>query len=156
MQEQKLPLPPFNEETAKQKVCMAENGWNLKDPQKISMAYSANSQWRNRNLFVNGREEIVTFLEAKYAKELGYKLCKELWAFTENKIAVRFAYEWHDKEGQWWRSYGNENWEFDENGLMKVRFASINDLAIEKSERKLTWEGAVRPDEFLSLSEMGL
>jgi nuclear transport factor 2 (NTF2) superfamily protein len=132
MQEQKLPLPPFNEETAKQKVRMAENGWNLKDPQKISMAYSANSQWRNRNLFVNGREEIVTFLEAKYAKELEYKLCKELWAFTENKIAVRFAYEWHDKAGQWWRSYGNENWEFDENGLMKVRFASINDLAIEE------------------------
>lgn len=156
MQEQKLPLPPFNEETAKQKVRMAENGWNLKDPQKISMAYSANSQWRNRNLFLNGREEIVSFLEAKYAKELEYKLCKELWAFTDNKIAVRFAYEWHDKAGQWWRSYGNENWEFDENGLMKVRFASINDLAIEESERKLIWDGTVRPDDFTGLSEMGL
>ena len=156
MQEQKLPLPPFNEETAKQKVRMAENGWNLKDPQKISMAYSANSQWRNRNLFLNGREEIVSFLEAKYAKELEYKLCKELWAFTDNKIAVRFAYEWHDKAGQWWRSYGNENWEFDENGLMKVRFASINDLAIKENERKFTWEGSVRPDDFFGLSEMGL
>jgi len=156
MQEQKLPLPPFNEETAKQKVRMAENAWNVKDPQKISMAYSANSKWRNRNLFLNGREEIVSFLEAKYAKELEYKLCKELWAFTENKIAVRFAYEWHDKEGKWWRSYGNENWEFDENGLMKVRFASINDLAIDESERKLIWEGDVRPEGYMSLSEMGL
>ena len=156
MQEQKLPLPPFSEETAKQKVRMAENGWNLKDPQKISMAYSADSIWRNRNLFLNGREEIVSFLEAKYAKELEYKLCKELWAFTENKIAVRFAYEWHDQAGQWWRSYGNENWEFDENGLMKVRFASINDLAIKKSERKLVWEGSIRPDNFSGLSEMGL
>ena len=127
-----------------------------KDPQKISMAYSANSKWRNRNLFLNGRDEIVSFLEAKYAKELKYKLCKELWAFTENKIAVRFAYEWHDKEGQWWRSYGNENWEFDENGLMKVRFASINDLAIDESERKLIWEGDIRPDDYMSLSEIGL
>ena len=156
MQEQKYPLPPFNEETAKQKVRMAENAWNVKDPQKISMAYSANSKWRNRNLFLNGRDEIVSFLEAKYAKELEYKLCKELWAFTENKIAVRFAYEWHDKEGKWWRSYGNENWKFDENGLMKVRFASINDLAIDESERKLIWEGDVRPDDYMSLSEMGL
>ena len=156
MQEQKLPLPPFNEETAKQKVRMAENGWNIKDPQKISMAYSANSKWRNRNLFLNGREEIVSFLEAKYAKELEYRLCKELWAFTENRIAVRFAYEWHDKTGQWWRSYGNENWEFDENGLMKVRFASINDLAIDKSERKLTWKSDIRPDDWAGLSEMGL
>ena len=156
MTEQKHPLPPFTLETAKQKVRMAENAWNLKDPQKISMAYSPNSQWRNRNLFINGREEIVSFLTAKYEKELEYRLCKELWAFSENRIAVRFAYEWHDKEGQWWRSYGNENWEFDENGLMKVRFASINDLAIRQSDRKLTWEGDVRPDDWAGLSEMGL
>jgi len=156
MQEKKLPLPPFTLETAKQKVRMAENAWNAKDPQKISMAYSANSRWRNRNLFLSGREEIVSFLEAKYTKELEYKLCKELWAFTENKIAVRFAYEWHDKEGQWWRSYGNENWEFDENGLMKVRFASINDLVIDEKQRKLIWEGDVRPDDYMGLSEMGL
>ncbi len=156
MTEQKHPLPPFTLETAKQKVRMAENAWNLKDPQKISMAYSPNSKWRNRNLFINGREEIVTFLTAKYEKELEYRLCKEIWSFTQNKIAVRFAYEWHDKEGKWWRSYGNENWEFDENGLMKVRFASINDLAIDESDRKLTWEGDVRPDDWAGLSEMGL
>ncbi len=156
MTEQKHPLPPFILETAKQKVRMAENAWNLKDPQKISMAYSPNSQWRNRNLFINGREEIVTFLTAKYEKELEYRLCKELWAFSRNRIAVRFAYEWHDKEGQWWRSYGNENWEFDENGLMKVRFASINDLAIKQSDRNFTWEGHVRPDDWAGLSEMGL
>ena len=156
MTEQKHPLPPFTLETAKQKVRMAENGWNLKDPKKISMAYSLNSKWRNRNLFINGREEIVTFLTDKYEKELEYRLCKEIWAFTQNKIAVRFAYEWHDKEGQWWRSYGNENWEFDENGLMKVRFASINDLAIEQSDRKLIWEGDMRPDDWAGLSEMGL
>ena len=157
MQEEKrLPLPPFNEETAKQKVRMAENGWNGKNPHKIAMAYSSDSQWRNRDLFINGREEIAQFLEAKYAKELDYRLCKELWAFTENKIAVRFAYEWHDKAGQWWRSYGNENWEFDENGLMKVRLASINDLAINEKDRKLIWKGDVRPDDFSGLSEMGL
>ena len=156
MTEQKHPLPPFILETAKQKVRMAENAWNLKDPQKISMAYSPNSQWRNRNLFINGREEIVTFLTAKYEKELEYRLCKELWAFSKNRIAVRFAYEWHNKEGQWWRSYGNENWEFDENGLMKVRFASINDLVIDEKDRKLTWEGDVRPDDWAGLSEMGL
>ena len=156
MTEQKHPLPPFTLETAKQKVRMAENAWNLKDPQKISMAYSPNSKWRNRNLFINGREEIVTFLTAKYEKELEYRLCKEIWALTENRIAIRFAYEWQDKEGQWWRSYGNENWEFDENGLMKVRFASINDLAIDESERKLTWEGDVRPDDWAGLSEMGV
>lgn len=156
MQEKKLPLPPFNEATAKQKVRMAENGWNLKNPQKISMAYSADSQWRNRDIFINGREEIVSFLKSKYAKELDYRLCKELWAFTKNKIAVRFAYEWHNETGQWYRSYGNENWEFDENGLMKVRFASINDLVIEEHDRKLTWQSDIRPDDFLSLSEMGL
>ena len=154
--EKRLPLPPFNEESAKQKVRMAENGWNLKNPQKISMAYSINSNWRNRDLFLSGRDKIVSFLENKYSRELDYKLCKELWAYTDNKIAVRFAYEWHDEEGQWYRSYGNENWEFDENGLMQVRFASINDLKISKSERKLTWAEDTRPDNFSSLSELGL
>ena len=154
--EKRLPLPPFNEETAKQKVRMAENAWNGKNPQKIALAYTADSRWRNRNLFIVGRDEIATFLETKYTKELEYKLCKELWAYTDNKIAVRFAYEWHDVSGQWWRSYGNENWEFDENGLMKVRFASINDLAIKEQERKLMWDTNLRPNDFASLSEMGL
>ena len=154
--EKRLPLPPFNEESAKQKVKMAENGWNLKNPEKISMAYSAESQWRNRDLFLSGRDEIVAFLTAKYQKEQDYRLCKELWAYTDNKIAVRFAYEWHDESGQWYRSYGNENWEFDDNGLMKVRFASINDLKIDEEERKLLWDKGVRPDDYHSLSEMGL
>ena len=154
--EKRLPLPPFNEETAKQKVRMAENAWNGKNPQKIALAYTADSRWRNRNLFIVGRNEIVTFLETKYSKELEYKLCKELWTHTDNKIAVRFAYEWQDISGKWWRSYGNENWEFDENGLMKVRFASINDLAIKEQERKLTWDTNLRPNDFASLSEMGL
>jgi len=157
MQEEKrLPLPPFNEESAKQKVRMAENGWNLKNPQNISLAYSANTKWRNRNLFINGRSGVISFLENKYSKELDYKLCKELWAYTDNKIAVRFAYEWHDENGQWFRSYGNENWEFDENGLMKVRLASINDLQIDKDERKLIWDTDIRPDDYPSLSELGL
>ena len=154
--EKRLPLPPFNEESAKQKVKMAENGWNLKNPEKISMAYSADSQWRNRDLFLTGRDDIVSFLTKKYAKELSYRLCKELWAYTDNKIAVRFAYEWHDDADQWYRSYGNENWEFDENGLMKVRFASINDLKIDEKDRKLLWEEDIRPDDYRSLSEMGL
>ena len=152
--EKKLPLPPFNKESAKQKVRMAENAWNLKNPQKISMAYSMDSNWRNRDLFVSGRDEIVSFLENKFSKELDYRLCKELWAYTDNKIAVRFAYEWYDENGQWYRSYGNENWEFDENGLMKIRFASINDLKITKNERKLTWTEDVRPENFPSLSEL--
>ncbi len=157
MQEEKrAPLPPFNEESAKQKVRMAENGWNLKNPQKIAMAYSAESTWRNRDIFINGREEIISFLKKKYAKELEYRLCKELWAYTDNKIAVRFAYEWRDKEEQWYRSYGNENWEFDANGLMKVRFASINDLKIKEEERKLLWSSDVRPEKYASLSELGL
>jgi len=154
--EKRLPLPPFSEESAKQKVKMAENGWNLKDPEKISMAYSADSTWRNRDLFLTGRDEIVSFLIEKYQKENDYRLCKELWAYTDNKIAVRFAYEWHDDAGQWYRSYGNENWEFDENGLMKVRFASINDLKIDEEDRKLLWDEGVRPEDYPSLSEMGL
>ena len=154
--EQKLPLPPFDKESAKQKVRMAENGWNLKNSKNISMAYSPNSKWRNRDIFLNGRDEIIKFLDNKFNKELNYKLCKELWAFTDNKIAVRFAYEWHDKNSQWYRSFGNENWEFDENGLMKIRFASINDLKIDEKNRKLLWEKDVRPDNYKSLSEMGL
>ena len=156
IEEKRPPLPPFNEESAKQKVKMAENGWNLKNAQKISMAYSEESQWRNRGLFIKGREEIISFLEDKYTKELEYRLCKELWAFTKDKIAVRFAYEWHDANEQWYRSYGNENWEFDTNGLMKVRFASINDISIKESERKLLWKEDIRPDNYLSLSELGL
>jgi nuclear transport factor 2 (NTF2) superfamily protein len=157
MQEEiRKPLPPFDFERATLKVRMAENGWNAKDPQKIALAYTKESMWRNRNLFINGRDEIISFLTAKYAKELEYKLCKELWAYTDHKIAVRFAYEWHDQSGQWFRSYGNENWEFDENGLMKKRYASINDLAISESQRKFFWEGNTRPEDYTSLSEMGL
>jgi uncharacterized protein len=135
--DQKLPLPPFNFETATQKVQMAEDAWNSKNPEKVSLAYTIDTEWRNRNLFINGRKEVKDFLIAKWEKELGYKLKKELWAFTDNKIAVRFEYEWHDNSGQWFRSYGNENWEFDENGFMKKRFASINDLPINETERRL-------------------
>lgn len=137
MNQKKHPLPPFNFEDAKQKVQLAEDAWNAKNPDKIALAYSTDTQWRNRDLFINGREEVVSFLNTKWKNELEYKLKKELWAFTENKIAVRFEYEWHDNKGQWYRSYGNENWEFDENGLMKKRFASINDLLINESERTL-------------------
>lgn len=135
--EQKQPLPPFTIEKAKQKVQMAEDAWNIKNPEKVSLAYTINTEWRNRDLFINGREEVKEFLTAKWKKELDYKLKKELWAFTDNKIAVRFEYEWHDDKGQWFRSYGNENWEFDENGFMKKRYASINDLAIKETERRL-------------------
>ena len=135
--EQKLPLPPFTEETAKQKIQMAEDGWNSKNPEKVSMAYSPDSEWRNRNEFINGRKEIVAFLTRKWQTELDYKLTKEYWAHTGNRIAVRFEYEYRNEAGEWFRAYGNENWEFDENGLMKKRFASINDYAIEESERKL-------------------
>ncbi|WP_292773226.1 nuclear transport factor 2 family protein, partial [Methylophaga sp. UBA5100] len=142
--------------TAKQKVRIAEDGWNSRDPEKVSLAYTVDSQWRNRSEFPVGREQIKSFLERKWQKEREYRLVKELWAYSENRIAVRFAYEWHDESGQWFRSYGNENWEFDENGLMKTRFASINDLAIAKSERKLTWPSGRRPDDYPSLSQMGL
>ena len=135
--EQKHPLPPFTVETAKQKVQMAEDAWNTKNPEKVSLAYTVDTEWRNRHLFINGREEVKEFLKAKWEKELDYKLKKELWAFTDNKIAVRFEYEWHDSSGQWFRSYGNENWEFDENGLMKKRYASINDLSINEAERRV-------------------
>lgn len=135
--EKRYPLPPFNFETATQKVQMAEDAWNTKDPEKVLTGYSVDTEWRNRNLFMNGRKEVKVFLIAKWEKELDYKLKKELWAFTENRIAVRFEYEWRDNRGQWHRSYGNENWEFDENGFMKKRFASINDLFIEESEKKI-------------------
>ena len=135
--EQRPPLPPFTLETAKQKVQLAEDAWNSKNPEKVSLAYTIDTEWRNRDLFINGREEVKEFLTAKWEKELDYKLKKELWAFTDNKIAVRFEYEWHDKSGQWFRSYGNENWEFDENGFMKKRFASINDLKINEKDRQV-------------------
>ena len=135
--EKKYPLPPFNEETAKQKIQMAEDAWNSQAPIKVSKAYSLDTEWRNRNQFINGRAEVVEFLTGKWDKELDYKLKKELWAFQDNRIAVRFEYEYHNPQGQWFRAYGNENWEFDENGLMRKRYASINDLAIEASERRL-------------------
>lgn len=134
--EQKHPLPPFTEETAKQKIQMAEDAWNSKDPVKVSKAYTVDSEWRNRNQFINGREEIVDFLTDKWKYERNYRLKKEYWAHSENRIAVRFEYEYQNAEGNWFRAYGNENWEFDEHGLMKKRFASINDLAITEAERK--------------------
>jgi nuclear transport factor 2 (NTF2) superfamily protein len=133
----KFPLPPFTMETALQKVQIAEDAWNTKDPEKICLAYTIDTEWRNRTDFINGREEVKQFLKRKWEKELAYKLKKELWGFRENRMAVRFEYEWHDQTGQWYRSYGNENWEFDENGLMRKRYASINDLAITVNERKL-------------------
>ena len=136
--EQKHPLPPFTLETALQKIQLAEDGWNSQDPERVSKAYSVNSEWRNRDLFINGREEIVDFLTKKWQKELDYKLKKEYWAHTDNRIAVRFEYEYRNTEGQWFRAYGNENWEFDENGLMTRRYASINDLPIKETERKLS------------------
>ena len=135
--EQKHPLPPFTEETAKQKIQMAEDAWNSKDPVKVSMAYTPDSEWRNRSEFVNGRKEIQEFLSSKWQEEKNYKLKKEYWAHSDNRIAVRFEYEYQTKTGQWYRAYGNENWEFDENGLMAKRYASINDLPISESDRKL-------------------
>ena len=135
--EKKHPLPPFTEETAKIKVQLAEDAWNSQDPVTVSMAYTVDTEWRNRSQFVNGRKEVVAFLGDKWKKELNYKLRKELWAFTDNKIAVRFEYEYQDHDGQWYRAYGNENWEFNENGLMQKRYASINDLPIKEKERKL-------------------
>lgn len=150
------PLPPFDEAAAKQKVRMAEDGWNGRNPAKVAMAYSPDSVWRNRSEFLQGRTEIEAFLERKWATELEYRLIKELWAFEGNRIAVRFAYEWHDESGQWYRSYGNENWEFDDGGYMKRRIASINDLAISEEDRLFTWPQGRRPDDFPGLSELGL
>ncbi|KQX00542.1 nuclear transport factor 2 family protein [Flavobacterium sp. Root420] len=135
--EQKLPLPPFTLETAKEKIQLAEDAWNSQDPERVSKAYTVDSEWRNRDQFVNGREEIVRFLTQKWKKEINYKLKKEYWAHTDNRIAVRFEYEYQDSEGNWFRAYGNENWEFDSNGLMQKRFASINDLRIKEEDRKL-------------------
>lgn len=150
------PLPPFTRETATQKIRLAEDAWNSRDPEKVALAYAPDSRWRNRSEFLNGREEIVAFLRRKWAKELDYRLIKELWACDGNRIAVRFAYEWHDDAGNWFRSYGNENWEFDEEGLMRVRLASINDLPIQESERKYHWPQGRRPHEHAGLSELGL
>lgn len=156
MKAQRPPLPPFSNESAIEKVRMAEDGWNSRNPEKIALAYSQDSKWRNRDQFVNGREEIAKFLTKKWQKELGYRLIKELFAFIDNRIAVRYAYEYHDNEGQWFRAYGNENWVFDNNGLMKERYASINDLAIEENERKFHWLQGRRPDDHPGLSELGL
>ena len=135
---------------------MAENAWNTKDPNKVSLAYTGDSQWRNRAEFFSGREAIIQFLQGKWAKALDYRLIKELWAFHQNRIAVRFAYEWHDDSGQWYRSYGNENWEFSEQGLMQRRIASINDLPITDHERMYFWEAGPRPEDHPGLSELGL
>lgn len=135
--EQKLPLPPFNFETATKKVQLAEDAWNSQDPERVSLAYTIDTEWRNRDQFINGRAEAAQFLASKWKRELNYKLKKELWAFTDHRIAVRFEYEYHDENGQWFRAYGNENWEFDENGLMQKRFASINDLKINEEDRRL-------------------
>lgn len=150
------PLPPFTEESARQKVRLAEDGWNSRDPSNVAQAYTEDTQWRNRSTFVTSRVEAQTFLEGKWAKEREYRLIKELWAYTDNRIAVRYAYEWHDESGHWFRSYGNENWEFDEQGLMKNRFASINDLPIKEEDRKFRWPQGRRPDDHPSLSALGL
>ena len=153
--DQRPPLPPFDRDTAIKKVRLAEDGWNSRDPKKVSLAYSIDSSWRNRSEFVVGREAIVQFLTRKWSRELDYRLIKELWAFTENRIAVRFAYEWHDDGGNWFRSYGNENWEFNADGLMQKRYASINDLPIMESDRKYHWPLGRRPDDHPGLSQLG-
>ncbi|MAX69917.1 MAG: DUF4440 domain-containing protein [Flavobacteriaceae bacterium] len=137
MMEKKYPLPPFNKETAIEKIQMAEDAWNSKNPEKIALAYSVDTEWRNRNQFINGRDAVIEFLQGKWTNELDYKLKKELWSFNENRIAVRFEYEYRNKNNQWFRAYGNENWEFDANGLMEKRYASINDLPIAESDRRL-------------------
>lgn len=157
MPEQRPPLPPFTRETAIQKVRAAEDGWNSRNPERVALAYSVDSYWRNRAEFIQGRDAIAAFLTRKWNRELDYRLIKELWAFTDNRIAVRFAYEYHDDSGNWFRAYGNENWEFDENGLMRTRFACINDLPIAESERKFFWDRAAsRPADHPGLSELGL
>lgn len=150
------PFPPFTRESAIQKVRMAEDGWNSRDPAKCALAYTPDSSWRNRAEFAKGREEIIAFLTRKWNRELDYRLIKELWAFEGDRIAVRFAYEWHDDSFNWYRSYGNENWEFAENGLMQRRFACINDMRIQESERKYHWTLGRRPDDHPGLSDLGL
>ncbi len=150
------PLPPFDRDSAIQKIRLAEDGWNSRDPERVSLAYSSDSVWRNRAEFLTGREAIIEFLTRKWARELDYRLIKELWAFEGNRIAVRFAYEWHDMDGNWFRSYGNENWEFNPDGLMRIRYASINDVPIEASERKYRWPLGRRPDDHPGLSLLRL
>jgi uncharacterized protein len=157
MSESRPPFPPFTHETAVKKVRGAEDGWNTRNPEKVSLAYTVDSSWRNRSEFVIGRPAIVAFLTRKWARELDYRLIKELWAFTDDRIAVRFAYEWHDDSGNWFRSYGNENWHFGTDGLMHHRYASINDLPIKESERKYFWDAsAPRPADHPGLSDLGL
>lgn len=150
------PLPPYNAESAAEKVRLAEDAWNSRDPQRVAQAYTIDSVWRNRAEFPEGRSEIEAFLTRKWAREFDYRLIKELWAYHENRIAVRFAYEWRDDSGQWFRSYGNENWEFDEDGLMRRRFASINDMPIDEIDRKFHWDLGRRPDDHPGLSALGL
>ncbi len=154
--ETKPPLPPFDLESATLKVRMAEDAWNSRDPDRVALVYTEDTLWRNRVEFPVGRQQVRQFLQRKWARELDYRLIKELWGFRNNRIAVRFAYEWHDDSGQWFRSYGNENWEFNEHGLMQRRFASINDLAIDEGNRKFYWPIGRRPDEHPNLSELGL
>lgn len=156
MLEQRPPFPPFERETAIQKVRMAENAWNTRNPEKVALAYTKDSVWRNRAEFFQGRDKIQEFLTRKWQKELDYRLIKELWAFNENKIAVRFQYEWHDDSEQWYRAYGNELWEFEENGLMRRREASINDIRITIEERKFFWPEEIRPENHPGLTELGL
>jgi nuclear transport factor 2 (NTF2) superfamily protein len=153
--ESKPPFPPFDADTARQKVRLAEDGWNSRDPKRVALAYSEDTRWRNRAEFVSGRAEVEAFLARKWARELDYRLIKELWAFTVTRIAVRFAYEWHDDSKNWFRSYGNENWEFNEAGLMTHRHACINDLPIKESERKYHWPLGRRPDDHPGLSDLG-
>ena len=154
---QRPPLPPFTRESAIEKIRLAENGWNSRDAAKVSLAYTPDSRWRNRDSFVTGRDAIVEFLSDKWQREQEYRLIKELWAFADNRIAVRYAYEWHDENGNWFRSYGNENWQFDENGLMEERHASINDVAIREEDRLFHWDTSdPRPDDHPGLSELGL
>ena len=154
--ESKPPCPPFTRESAVQKVRMAEDAWNSRDPDRVALVYTEDTRWRNRAEFPVGREQVRQFLQRKWAKELDYRLIKELWACAENRIAVRFAYEWHDDSNHWYRSYGNENWEFNEQGFMTRRFASINDLPIKSDERKFFWPLGRRPDEHPALSDLGL
>ena len=154
--ESKPPLPPFSRDDAIKKVRAAEDAWNTRDPEKVSMAYTVDTRWRNRSEFLNGRDEVVEFLKRKWAKELDYRLVKEMWAFGDDRIAVRFAYEWHDDRGRWFRSYGNENWQFAENGQMARRHASINDVPIEESARLYHWDLGARPLEHPGLSDLGL
>lgn len=156
MSESRPPLPPFDRATATQKVRLAEDAWNSCDPERVALAYTPDSEWRNRAEFVRGREAITAFLTRKWSRELGYRLIKELWAFDSHRIAVRFAYEWHDDSGNWFRAYGNENWAFDDNGLMRQRHASINDLPIDTADRRFLWSPGRRPDDHPGLSELGL